>query len=67
VDDRVEPVRHPFDDVGETDRTHRLPHLPVAGVRAGKGDVVAQRAGEQERLLRDNTKLAAQRAERHAA
>ncbi len=38
-----------------TDRTRRSLHLGVGGVRSGIGDRVADRPGEQERLLRNDS------------
>ena len=67
VHDRVEAVGHPLDDVGEADGVDGLPDLVVGGVRAGEGDVVAQAAGEQERLLGHHAELAAQRVDRDLA
>ena len=43
------------------------PTPPRRRRRAGEGDVVAQAAGEQERLLRHDAQLTTQRVERHVA
>ena len=60
---RVEALGEPVDEVGEPDAVHGLRDLVVGGVGAGEGDVVADGAGEQERLLRDDAELAAQRVD----
>jgi hypothetical protein len=51
VDDRVEPSGSRSTSSDEADRPDRLVHLVVGGVGSGEGDVVADGAGEQERLL----------------
>ena len=55
------------DELGEPDALHRLVDLVVGGVGPGEGDVVAHGAREQERLLRDDAELAAQRVDAHVA
>ena len=67
VHDGVEPVGQPVDELGEPDGVDRLVDLGVGRVGPGEGDVVADRAGEEERLLGHDAELAAQRVERHVA
>src|SRR5207302_8858575 len=47
----------------EADGTARLEQLLVGGVGLGEGDVVAERAGKQERLLWHNAELTSERLE----
>ena len=63
MDHGVDAARHALDYLDQADRPHRLPHFLVGCVGAGKGDVVAHRAGEQERLLGDDPELPAQRTD----
>ena len=72
VHERVEPVRQPVDQLVEPDGAARLAHgvepgRVVGRFRATEGDVVGDGAGEQERLLRHDAELAAQRRERDVA
>ena len=61
---RVEAVREPVDEVVQTDRVDRFPHLFGSGIRSGEGHVVTDRPGKQEGFLRDDAELAAERAHR---
>ncbi len=63
VDDGVEPVRHPFDDLGQPDLADRFPDLVIGGIGTGEGDVVAEGPGEEERLLRHDPELPAERVD----
>ncbi len=51
----------------EPDRGDGLVDLVVGRVGSGEGDVVADRPGEEERLLGDDAELAPQRAHRDVA
>ena len=66
MDDGVDPVGHPLDQLGEPHRAHGLLDLVVGGLGPGEGDVVADGPGEEERLLGDHAELAAQRPQGHA-
>ena len=59
----VEPFGQALDEVAEADDLGRLHDVLVAGVGPGEGDVVAQRAVEEEGFLGDDAELAAQRAD----
>ena len=58
---RVEAVREPVDEVVQTDRVDRFPHLFGSGIRSGEGHVVTDRPGKQEGFLRHDAELAAER------
>ena len=64
---RVEPLGEPVDEVGQPDAMDRLPDLVVGGVRLRELDVVADVPGEEERLLRNDAQLPAQRFDRDVA
>ena len=61
VHDGVETVGHALDDVGQAHPVDRLVDLLVGGLGSCEGDVVADGAREQERLLGNHAELAAQR------
>ena len=62
VHGRVEPVGQPVDQVAEPDEPAGLEHLGLGRVGPGEADVLADRAGEQERLLRHGAHLPPHRA-----
>jgi hypothetical protein len=57
-----EPVGQPAHEVVGADAAERAPDVVLVGAGAPEGDVVADRAAEQERLLGDDAHLRAQRA-----
>ena len=62
---RVDPVRESLHQFGEPDRLDRLEHLLLGRFGPGERDVVADRAGEQERLLGNDAELAAEGVDLH--
>ena len=60
MDDGVEPMGHPVDHVCQPDPLDRFVDLIVGGIGSGEGDVVPYGAGEQERLLGNDTELTPQ-------
>ena len=67
LNDRVQAAGQALDELDEPDGADRLVHVVVAGVRAGKRDVVPDRPGEQERLLGHYAELVPQRRQGHRA
>jgi hypothetical protein len=63
----VVAVRKALDELVRADGTGGGLHLVVVGVGPAERDVVADRAREQEALLRDDPQLRAQRALRHVS
>ena len=56
----VEALGQPLDELDRADRAPRPPDLLLVGVGAAEGDVVADRAREQEALLGHDPELAPQ-------
>ena len=59
----VEPVRQRLDQLEDADRLARREHVLARGLGPCELDVVADAAGEQERLLRHDPELTPQRVE----
>ena len=64
---RVDPFGQVRDQLVETDAVHGLHHLVVGRVGPRERDVVAHGAREEERLLRHDAELAAERLDGHVA
>jgi hypothetical protein len=60
VDDGVEGVGHPVDQLGEAHFADRFPHFVVGRFRTGEGDVETETAGEEEWFLGDHPELTTQ-------
>ena len=67
ADDRVQPVRQRVDHRLQPRAPRRLPDLGLGRVEPPVGDVLADRAGEEEDVLLHDADLPPQRGERHLA
>ena len=59
----VETIGQPVHQVGQANGVYGFVYLRCAGTGFGEGDVVPDGAGEQERFLRHDAQLTAQRAQ----
>ena len=67
ADDRVEPVRQLGDHRRPAGPARRLLDLRLGGFEPAVGDVLADRAAEEEDILLHDADLAPQRGQRHVA
>ncbi len=67
ADDGVVALRQPLDELVRLGEPCDARHVLVGELGQSEGDVLAHGRGEEERLLRDDADLAAQRAQRHVA
>ena len=67
MDDRVDAVGQSLDEVAQAHHVDRLLDLLVRDAGAAEGEVGANRAREEERLLGNDTQLGAQRVQGHGA
>ena len=67
ADDRVQPIRQAGDHIVQSGPARRVDDLRLGCVEPAVGDVLADRAGEEEDILLDDADLAPQRRQRHVA